>query len=97
MAARPKILASWYQVADQLALQVCERWPVILRRTAPTLSVRLIGYEVVVDELDRVARQTEQGLIGQEGVACSSRQILESGVHRPVASDERTLGGSSLA
>ena len=31
------------------------------------------------------------------GVACCARQILESGDQTPVASDERTFGGSSFA
>ena len=31
------------------------------------------------------------------GVAYCSKQIRESGVHSPVARDERTLGGSSFA
>src|SRR5260221_352652 len=69
MSARSVLLALRNQLADEFTLKLREFRPLVGRGTVVTLSVRVIRDAIGVDEFHRIARQSEQGLIGLEGIS----------------------------
>src|ERR1700741_3392477 len=93
MAARGVELRTRQHIAEELTLQLREPWAWIVGRQRPRRRLGRIAQEVVVDELDRSARQAEEALVGGKRAAGHPLPHLpESGCRVLLEADPRVGG-----